>query len=384
MSSQNNYIDAVLKIIRAISGNLNSIIEIAGEVAEKITAGGNIYTTDEESGFAMEMTYRSGGMMLPLPLQNPDQVKKGDVLLASTLNLNPKQQQEQFDAVRKRGGFVVLFGSNQSPLTEYADRLVDNTLPPGTVPVVEIKGKEKVCPAASVANITAAWLLVGELVAACTRLGKMPVMYASNDANGGVDWNGKYQGLAFHQPGEFNIPPLQKECLSRTYLADITRCIESIKYTQQELLEAAGQLGAETLKNNKKVYCSFNGHFLLQQLGLPGTPPVFTVIDPLTTPISKVNFESGDIFVWVGYYYYPNHEIYFINIAKVKSVWINGARAINPITLEPGKIIIDPYWGYGDASVAVPGYPIRILPPSGIIQGMCLWTTAAEIALRYF
>jgi hypothetical protein len=40
-------------------------------------------------------------------------------------------------------------------------------------------------------------------------------------------------------------------------------------------------------------------------------------------------------------------------------------------------------WQFGDACVAIPGYPIKILPPSGIMQLVAYECISGEVQKRY-
>ena len=53
-------------------------------------------------------------------------------------------------------------------------------------------------PIDTVANVIDLWTWTGEFVAACTRLGQMPVLYQSYGLPGGRERAKKYQGKRFH------------------------------------------------------------------------------------------------------------------------------------------------------------------------------------------
>ena len=53
-----------------------------------------------------------------------------------------------------------------------------------------------------------------------------------------------------------------------------------------------------------------------------------------------------------------------------------------PDAIPPGQVFINQRWALGDAVVTVPGYEIRILPPSGVISETILWMVLAEINSR--
>lgn len=368
------YVETMLNVLGNLEKHLQPISEVAEEAAKRLVAGGNLFAAEDGGGFVSELCGRAGGIMMIRKLENLADAGPGDVVLVGTLNLDPEEQEKAFYDLVQRGVFVVLFGSSESPLTTKVNRFMDNFLPVGTAPLVQTcDADKKVSPAATVGNITAAWTFVGELVGACTRHGKMPTMYQSVFVPNSKVWNPKYSGQAFHD--DYEIPPLAPRSVGGTYLTNIRRCFESIQYAQLGLFEAAGELAAETISNGHKAWCFFEGHHLPSQIGLPGDPGLFAI-----HPKESSDFAHGDIFIWVGYYHLPQEQLDMVQEARVKSVWVNGAREIHPIELTPEQIVIDPYWGYGDAAVSIPKYGIRVLPPSGVVQTAALWMLAGETA----
>jgi hypothetical protein len=41
-------------------------------------------------------------------------------------------------------------------------------------------------------------------------------------------------------------------------------------------------------------------------------------------------------------------------------------------------LLIDTQWEYGDAAVCLPGYDLKILPASGVLQSAVFWTLVAK------
>jgi hypothetical protein len=54
-------------------------------------------------------------------------------------------------------------------------------------------------PIDTVAKVVGLWTWTGEFVAACTRLGRMPVLYQSYGLPGGPERGKKYEGKKFHE-----------------------------------------------------------------------------------------------------------------------------------------------------------------------------------------
>ena len=61
----------------------------------------------------------------------------------------------------------------------------------------------------------------------------------------------------------------------------------------------------------------------------------------------------------------------------MRSAWIMGGREIEVIYAHPGEIHVDGYWRYGDASLHLPGYDYRVIPPSCVITTTLLWLLQA-------
>ncbi len=64
--------------------------------------------------------------------------------------------------------------------------------------------------------------------------------------------------------------------------------------------------------------------------------------------------------------------------AGVTSACILAANPADP--REPGlaDVMLDSQWVIGDAAVAVPGYDVRILPPSGVLNAAVFYAILAE------
>ena len=82
------------------------------------------------------------------------------------------------------------------------------------------------------------WAWTGEFVAACTRLGRMPVLYQSYGLPGGPERGKKYQGKKFHD--DLSIKPIPAGVLGREYLERIEQLLAKIGDTQLPKIIQAG------------------------------------------------------------------------------------------------------------------------------------------------
>ena len=364
------YVEAMLRMVDGIEGQMDGIVEIAEDAADRVVSGGKLYAAEDGASFVSEGCGRAGGMMMIAGAPEPSGIEEGDVVIAGTLDRKVAEQAEQLGAFRERGARVILCGSSESALKGQVDHVVATGLPAGTAPLVN-----GLCPGGATSNITAFWALTAELIGACTRRGKMPTMWQSVGLPGSKERNPKYLGKPFHGD-EFRVPPLMPGGVARTFLSAIRRSFVGIQGTQLGLFEEAGAMGAKALRGGGKVWCNAIGHHMGDQMGQTGDPGVLTTV----TPEVGNELSKEDAYMMVGYYHTPEGELAMVRAAGIPSLWINGGRELVPIEPQPGEIHIDPYWEYGDSVVMMPGYDIRTLPPSGIVQTATWWMVAGEIA----
>jgi len=342
------YVETILTALDHIEQNLPLITQGAERAAKHLVAGGHLYAAEDEGGFISEASGRAGGMMTIRSAPAPSEMGGQDVVLVGTLDLKPNEQQEQLRAMREAGALVILFGSAQSPVRNEADLLIGNGLSAGTVPVVAIRGRtEPICPAGPVGEIAALWVFTGELVAACTREGKMPTMYQSIFVPGSRDRNARYESHAFHEDMEIKaIPPGQA---GRAYLAEIRRCLQGLCEYQIPSFQAGGRKMADVINAGHRAWVVVLGHQQPSQFGLPGDPGILDS-SIATKSLDRILETIGpkDALVYVGYYDFPRvleEDWQPLREIGVPSVWITGGRETRPLaprgnrgSLVPGAV----------------------------------------------
>jgi uncharacterized phosphosugar-binding protein len=60
------------------------------------------------------------------------------------------------------------------------------------------------------------------------------------------------------------------------------------------------------------------------------------------------------------------------------SIVVAGRNSFSPLDTSLADIYLDPKWMVGDAIVDVPGYDIKILPPSAVLNGLLFYAVIAE------
>jgi len=375
------YLDCILEISEKVESNLDTITEIAELAADRTLAGGALYIRDKEGAFASEGLGRAGGLML-IRGGPEDPSIPNTFLLGSTGSFRDYDAQQVEDA-QKAGDIVIAFCSHQQHpakgyepfedlplLYDIADYSVDNFLPDYDA-ILEINGL-KICPAALVVNALTLWTFTAEFISACLRHGKMPTMWQSVFCPGSRERNTEVGKEKFHSDRQF--APIPRGELGKQYLDEMTTAMKQIKATQMDALREACSVAAEAIANGKKAYAALQGHMPPRVPGGYGEPNVF-----ITSGFSDDDIQPGDFVTLIEYKYLPRERVDKIREKGGRSLWI--AVPMDDDLEYPGlDIFVDPFWRFGDAVVTVPGYDVKMLPPSGVIQSMMYWMLSGEIA----
>ena len=377
-----HYLQAIQERLIGIEQQLPQISAAATIAAQRACNGGRVWAVSDEEGFVSELQHRAAGLMMVrgIPGENlslDDSVVGGDVVIAATQGHAPDRQLALLAGLAERGVAVTLIGSADGPVHVDTGAFVDNRLPSGTAPILEY-GDHQICPAASAVNVAAGWTWCIEFANACAALGRMPVFLMSGGLASGFDRNQQHEGKPFHDEGEYHVlsgPAGQK---GREYLAELNRCLTSIRATEMARLDEIGALAAEVRSAGHSVWCASIGHNLGAQRGLKGDPGFFRLVFPERNEVPEMS--RDDFYIYNGYYLFPEEELRAARTAVSRSAWIMGGKEIETIYPHAGEIHINAYWRYGDTSVHMPGYDVRVIPPSGVITTMMLWLLHAAAA----
>ncbi|MCE5251466.1 hypothetical protein LLG96_14730 [bacterium] len=403
------FISAVIGCLDQSATQLDTMNKAAEAAAARAVKGGRIYVTDDETltggttdpaitkdgtyylpinntwgGFVTEAYGRAGGLTKIYLLPQEGKLTAQDVVLAGTMELNPEAQIKLLGVLKDMGAMVIVFGSRDSRAAGIADYVIDNGLAPGTSPVMHIGQDAVTGPIAGIANIIDMWVFTAEYVAALTREGKMPAMWQSMFVPGAAPRNKRVDEFTFHP--DLTISPVEAGVLGRQYITAVKGFLENIRANEMNKFHDAGKLCAETILSGKKVEASLIGHFMASQQRMPEFPHVFTVNENGFGP-DHLNglLDPGDVWLHVGYSYYPEQELLMARAAGAKTICVftPGPAVLgegSPLTPDMGliDIYIDPYWKHGDTTVNVPGYDINFIPPSGVVMTTCYWMLIGE------
>ena len=360
------YAQQVQQGMTAIVPLLPDYVAHADEVARYMVAGGTLWLAGDH-GFVFEGLNRAGGLMASKQLKSADQLKSGDIMLYGLLQAATLEDVEAMRRAMDAGVLCLAFGP--VPPENQEVRWV-------RVPVAAADDPDRL-PVVSPVQAAALWTFSAELVSALTRIGKMPPMWQSVMVEGGRERNAEHLKLTW-EPG---VPePVRPILLGRTYLARMSNFLRRLRVTQMNKFVEAGALAADARAAGHVAWYACLGHMLPDLPGQIGDPGVLRTLS-VRKPEKLGDFVSaGDVIMYVGYYepYGP----------WVERAHVLGAKIVTVVSGTPERraedmgadINISGCWPFGDATIAVPGYDIRVLPPSGVIQSAAYWMLVAETA----
>lgn len=237
-----------------------------------------------------------------------------------------------------------------------------------------------------VAGVAALWVWTGEFVAACTRLGKMPVMYQGFAVPGGKE---RAQRLAaidpkFHQE---TPEPVAAGRLGKAYLAELRNDFGVVFAKEKAAIRALAEKAVATMASGRGTYLLPPTHVLVNAPSAPSFDPGYfeRINDEWSKLRQDIALKPGDLVfcnsfddVWpigdLAATMRADGIILAWSFAGYKTGPNEGLQVIGK-----DDLFINQHWDFGDAVVEVPGYDTRILPTSGVITESILRLVEAEI-----
>jgi len=363
------YLTLLQERIKHTREQMPQLTASAEAAAKRVVGGRHLYVAGSqlEADFPKEMVTRAGGLMGIAP--PPKLLDRGDVVLYAAPSKIKVGDQVKITHWREQGAYVIAFASKNLSDNKYfpPDALIDSgdseglTLKDGTL-----------CPVDTVINVVNAWAWTGEFVSACTRLGKMPVLFQSYWRPGGLERANQYRGRMFHYPMPPGVGPIAAGELGGGYLAEITCCIEELK---RESCPAAFPSAGRWVRERGTLAAALlvDGHMFPEHYQDVRAPRPFANMSfPLRSP--PPNYPP--LVLLIGYQNPAQLIIDASYIYRRKLIYTSVQRGRD----DNGEniIYIDPHWPMDDGCVQPQGYDIPILPASGVAQAAIYWSILAE------
>ena len=375
------YVDAIVQRCDRAEKNMAEFTRIAEIAAARHIAGGAFTFCPNNQALQPELNGRSGFMMHTgdrriWKERRSDAEKAQDFGIIGWDWAPGESDAKHMEELRQRGGYVIGFGPGKLPgvreLIPKCDAFFDTGLEADGY-VVQLSDNRRAGAASTVVNLMHGWVFSAEFVAALTRRGKAPTIWKSYLYEDGHEYGDRYfKKQQFHD--EFKVAPIAPGDLGREVLDRFRYHLRRFKQSQLVSVRRAGEIIATESKEGRKTFVASCGH----------APPVVIVKDADAAWAKNVvlhgsdagelrhfgkRVADGSLVLRLGYAGHHRDTAAFFGSKKYRVLLITAenTRAEYP---EPSgyPVIIDMGYAMGDACVAIEGYPVRLFPPSGVMQ----------------
>jgi hypothetical protein len=390
------YLELIHQRIAGIRGELPRLIELGEGMAAPLLRGGNLFTPHIGTYWPSEFGGRAGGLMGLKPAATYVARSENDV--AFTTLPDPRRAKLSDDPRWRR--------LIDSPAKIFISGRPEDVS--GACPIQRVAGftggagaDEGLCAHAALNplapirpfdQLMRGWLVTGEMIAAMTRGGRMPIIWMSVWLEGAMVRNAsffKHDNVRepwypplFHE--DIYVPPLAPGHVANEFLTELER-IFAIVARQSEQLSRGGAWMAEAARTGNRVSTVLVGH---------SYPEILELAEPKAYPLAWLpsvsdlrvahpdDLGAGDVGLHLGYA--P------VDVVDVQRILDRGVRFIytspygRPAGLKDHENLIwlELPWRPADATVDVPGYSVRILPMSSSAHTMVYFQLMCEMAER--
>jgi hypothetical protein len=387
-----DYLNFALRQCSRIEENLPAITAAAEKVARRHLDGGAFVIPWNNQSLQQEIVGRAGGLMnmgREWKKDRTDAEKANDIAIVGWDRAPGKNELAALQALKARGVFILGFGPRELPALEehvkLCDAFFDTGLPDDRV--ITLLNGEKVGRANHLINALNGWVFTAEMVGALTRAGKMPPFYQSMFVPEAKDWNAGYSGkMPFHD--DLRIVPSPPGKLGLAYLDQLRHHLRYLKRAQLPAMRQAADLIAREIRAEKPVFVLGMGHMPAYYAGRYEDARWMKYIDAHTFLASQVDdvrksVPDGGLVLRLGYFGedQPGRDLFAEK--KLRLIMMNNENPTPGMELPKDLLLsIDMGMAFGDACVTVEGYPIPILPPSGVVQIVAYEAINTEVLAR--
>lgn len=381
-SAANRFLGEIAGRVEGIRADVGRFVEMGERMAEHLIAGGEIFVPPVAKWWISEFSGRAGGLM---GISWGDHAggfepkSKHDVAYVALPGKWNEQSQKQWKKLVE--GPARIFTLGDASQVQQRDRVEAFS------GLGEAKGPTGV---RQFEQLVRGWLVAGELIAACTRRGKMPHIWMSVWLEGALVRNAafyKHDNLrepwyvpVFHE--RIYVPPLAERRVSEEFLGELLK-IHQLLVGQEEKLVRAASWVTEAKKNKRKVSMVAVGHSYPEILEQPENewPVSWCKSVSNVERAHPEDLSAGDVAIHFGYS--P------VDVGHVRGILDRGVKFVysspygRPARLgdHENLIWLDLPWRPGDGTVDVPGYSVRILPMSSSAHTMVYFGLMAQAGL---
>jgi len=274
-------VERTLELVRM---DIPAMKEAADAAARRLADGGMLWVGGQPS-MVNELSGRAGGFMMIQGLREKSP-EAGDVVLFFT------EEREQLPPdVAGSGALVVTFGGANTGSFWFANHARETGISP------------------SLANAIPGWVFSGELVAALTRLGKMPVMYESIGAYTGAHRMQQYLKPRIWFHAAHNVKPVEHGVVGNRFVDAVGAMLRRVDVEERDELARAGSWAAKAHRAGKRLIMYSMGHLFPEEVAGTDIGSLFESAlwnsGFLHQSVPDDVYSRGDVIVHVGYQHPP-------------------------------------------------------------------------------
>lgn len=386
------YLDAVLRLCDKAEKELDPYEAAAETMAGRHLQGGTFIAWWGNQGLGPEVTGRAGGFInmglgRVWKKDRTEAEQSNDVVFVGFDCPPWTKDLARVEKEKARGAWVIGFGPRRHPDLAKPAASYGAFFDSGYGSddrVVELGDGELSGHMNHVANALHGWMLSAETVAALTRRGKMPAMWKSYSYPDGHEWGDRYLGkVQFHD--EFKVPPQPAGVLAKAYIVQIRALVKKLKSEQLSKLVQAADLIAAEERAGRKTVVAWAGHmpgsYIGQREDAGWAQPI--ELHPFLENQRKAflaHTAEGALVLRLGYHGEDPECPPLFKEKKARVIYLCGEHPDAAWRPASDNVLNIPLgWEFGDACVALEGYPIRLFPPSGIIQAVAYEAIDIEV-----
>ncbi len=361
--------------------DLPQLVSMGSKMAEHLLAGGEIFVPPVSKWWVSEFSSRAGGLMGinwgdhsgPYEAALPHDVAY--VTLPSRWN-----DEAEMEWKKLASGPAKIFAIGDASQLEDGSRVEAFTgLGVAWDKVEGIRQFEQ---------LVRGWIVAGEMIAGCTRGGKMPHIWMSVWLEGALVRNASFHQHdnlrepwklpVFHE--RIYIPPLAEGYAAGEFLKELER-IHGLLIQQDAKLVKAGQWLAEAKKNKRHISMVAVGHSYPEILEMPESecPVRWCKSVSHVRRAHPVDLRSGDVAIHFGYSPVDVGDVQGLLDRGIKFIYSSPYGRPAMLRDHENLLWLDLPWRPGDATVDVPGYSVRILPMSSSAHTMAYFALLAQM-----
>ena len=389
------YLGALRRKLEEAAVRLPDITAVAARLADRYDRGGLIGFPWIGSTLEQELFGRAGGLMhigfdrAWKPERRPEE-QALDAVVYSWDDRPDDGDLQRLKDDKAKGLLVIGFGPRRAAALAAHVAACDHWIETGAADddrAVVMPGGGRAGKTNHFTNALNGWLLTGELVAALTRRGKMPTMWKAWITEDGRAWSEKYfRKTPYHD--DFTVPPLPPGEIGRRFLERTQFFLERLERTQLPAIEAAAADIAAELTAGRKTTVASSGHMAMSWIGRwddAAWAVNHEVHDSVASQLESFARDTPDGGLVLRLDAYGLHRnVHQLFESKKQRVRLITAENPQPEFAVPPSYtpVIDLGYAHGDACVQLIGYPIPILPASGIMQVAAYESLGVEVLAR--